>query len=115
MPVEILFVSGVSEGAEELVGRSVEAMGVGLLWASAEDIARNKPAVRSAYRCLLRALNLEKVPLSLAARESKKAEVRHIFELAASERSVHNIRELLDIARHSVSLLEKGEIPGESR
>ncbi|KAL2612984.1 hypothetical protein R1flu_024676 [Riccia fluitans] len=87
-------------------------MGIGLLWAAAEDLARSKPAVRSAYRCLLRALNSEKVSLSLAARETKKAEVRYIFELAAAERSVHNIRELLDIARHAASVLQKGKIPG---
>ncbi|XP_063940523.1 uncharacterized protein LOC108201240 [Daucus carota subsp. sativus] len=57
-----------------------------LIWATAEDLARNKGRVLSLYRQILRSLNSPNLPLNLAARLSKKAEVRAIFMVAAEER-----------------------------
>ncbi|XP_028759343.1 uncharacterized protein LOC114718244 [Neltuma alba] len=86
-------------------------MAKGLIWATAEDLARNRGKVLSLYRQILRSLNSPKLPLNLAARMAKKAEVRAIFLLGSEERSVHNIVDLIDAAEYSLSLLRKGEIP----
>ncbi|KAK3432357.1 hypothetical protein EUGRSUZ_E04248 [Eucalyptus grandis] len=86
-------------------------MAKGLIWATAEDLARNRGRVLSLYRQILRSLNSPSLPLTLAARLSKKAEAKAIFMLAAEERSLHNIEDLMDIGEYSLSLLRKGEIP----
>ncbi|XP_058085689.1 uncharacterized protein LOC131233104 [Magnolia sinica] len=86
-------------------------MARGLIWATAEDMARNRGRVLSLYRQLLRSLNSPELPLNLAARLAKKAEVRTIFMLGSDERSLHNIADLIDAAEYSLSLLRKGEIP----
>ena len=86
-------------------------MAKGLIWATAEDLARNRGKMLSLYRQLLRSLNSPKLELSLAARLAKKAEVRSIFMLAAEERSLDNIADLIDTAHYSLSLLRKGQIP----
>ncbi|KAJ0970852.1 hypothetical protein J5N97_018811 [Dioscorea zingiberensis] len=86
-------------------------MAKGMVWASAEDLARNKPLVLSLYRQILRSLNSPQLPLSLAARFAKKAEVRTIFLFGSEERSVHNIADLIDAAQHSLSILKKGRLP----
>lgn len=78
-------------------------MGRGWIWPTVEDLGRNKAVVQSVYRSILRALNSEKLPLSLAARETAKVEARYIFNAAAAEHSPHNTQELLSIARRSVS------------
>ncbi|KAK2982949.1 hypothetical protein RJ640_006363 [Escallonia rubra] len=83
----------------------------GLIWATADDLARNRGRVLSLYRQLLRSLNSPNLPLNLAARLSKKAEVRAIFMLASEDRSLHNVEDLIDAAEYSLSLLRKGEIP----
>ncbi|CAM6120842.1 unnamed protein product [Calypogeia fissa] len=87
----------------------------GWIWATAEDLARNKPVVQSVYRSILRALNTERLPLTLAARETAKVEARYLFNAGAPERSLHNIRELLDISRHALSVLQQGEVPGKQQ
>ncbi|XP_058225085.1 uncharacterized protein LOC131334192 isoform X1 [Rhododendron vialii] len=89
----------------------VTKMAKGLIWATAEDLARNRGQVLSLYRQLLRSLNSPDLPLNLAARLAKKAEVRAIFMVASEERSLHNIQDLFDAADYSLSLLRKGEIP----
>lgn len=89
-------------------------MGRGLLWVTAEDLARSKPLVLSLYRQYLRALRSEQLGLGLAAQESKKAHVRELFDTGALERSSHNIRELVDAAEYTLTLLRKGQIPRES-
>eukprot|EP01018_Ginkgo_biloba_P030674 Gb_05644 [translate_table: standard] len=86
-------------------------MAKGLIWATAEDLARNKPAVLSLYRSILRVLNSGELPLTLAARHAKKAEARTIFMTASGERSLHNIADLMDAGHYSLSLLRKGQIP----
>ncbi|CAL5340471.1 unnamed protein product [Camellia sinensis] len=86
-------------------------MAKGLIWATADDLARNRGRVLSLYRQLLRSLNSPDLPLNLAARLAKKAEVRAIFMLASEERSLHNVEDLIDAAHYSLSLLRKGEIP----
>ncbi|KDP27365.1 hypothetical protein JCGZ_20189 [Jatropha curcas] len=86
-------------------------MAKGLIWATAEDLARNRGRVLSLYRQILRSLNSPSLPLNLAARLAKKAEVRAIFMLASEERSLHNIDDLIDTAEYSLSILRKGEIP----
>ncbi|KAL3830112.1 hypothetical protein ACJIZ3_018914 [Penstemon smallii] len=86
-------------------------MAKGLIWATAEDMARNRGRVLSLYRQLLRSLNSPDLPLNLAARLAKKAEVRAIFMLGSEERSIHNIEDLIDTAEHALSILRKGEIP----
>ncbi|KAL1802505.1 hypothetical protein ACET3Z_031152 [Daucus carota] len=86
-------------------------MAKGLIWATAEDLARNKGRVLSLYRQILRSLNSPNLPLNLAARLSKKAEVRAIFMVAAEERSLHNVEDLIDTGEYALSLLRKGEIP----
>lgn len=93
------------------ISDNTEQMYKGLIWASAEDLARNRGKVLSLYRQILRSLNSPDLPLNLAARLHRKAQARAIFMLAAEERSVHNIKDLLDIAEYSLSLLRKGEIP----
>uniref|UniRef100_A0A0E0GBM1 LYR motif containing domain-containing protein n=1 Tax=Oryza nivara TaxID=4536 RepID=A0A0E0GBM1_ORYNI len=82
--------------------------GGGMIWATAEDLARSRPVVLSLYRQILRALNSPALPLGHAARLAKKAECRAIFIFAAEERSIHNIRDLLDAARHTLGLLHRG-------
>ncbi|CAI9262321.1 unnamed protein product [Lactuca saligna] len=86
-------------------------MSKGLIWATADDLARNRGKVLSLYRQILRSLNSPDLPLNLAARLHRKAQARAIFMLAAEERSIHNIKDLFDIAEYSLSLLRKGEIP----
>ncbi|KAF8379037.1 hypothetical protein HHK36_028464 [Tetracentron sinense] len=86
-------------------------MAKGLIWATAEDLTRNRGRVLSLYRQLLRSLNSPKLPLNLAARLAKKTEVRTIFMLGSEEQSLHNIADLIDAAEYSLSLLRKGEIP----
>ncbi|ERN15546.1 hypothetical protein AMTRI_Chr03g145340 [Amborella trichopoda] len=86
-------------------------MARGLIWATAEDLANNRAKVLSLYRSILRSINSPKLPLNLAARLAKKAEVRTIFMYASEERSLHNIDDLMDSAEYSLSLLQKGEIP----
>ncbi|XVF30486.1 hypothetical protein REPUB_Repub16aG0062100 [Reevesia pubescens] len=86
-------------------------MAKGLIWATAEDLARNRGKVISLYRQILRSLNSPKLELSLAARLAKKAEARAIFMLGSEERSLHNIEDLIDAAEYSLSLLKQGIIP----
>lgn len=86
-------------------------MAKGLVWATAEDLARNRGRVLSLYGQLLRSLSSPILPMTLAARLSKKAEVRAIFMLGSEERSLHNIEDLIDTAEYSLSLLRKGEVP----
>ncbi|KAI3968910.1 hypothetical protein MKW92_010772 [Papaver armeniacum] len=62
-------------------------MAKGLLWATAEDLARNRGRVLSLYRQILRSLNSPKLPMNLAARLAKKAEAHAIFMLGAEEES----------------------------
>nr|GLL40818.1 uncharacterized protein LOC109183673 [Ipomoea trifida]GMD62195.1 33 kDa chaperonin [Ipomoea batatas]GMD71705.1 33 kDa chaperonin [Ipomoea batatas]GME20899.1 33 kDa chaperonin [Ipomoea batatas] len=83
----------------------------GMIWATAEDMARNRGRVLSLYRQILRSLNSPILPLNLAARLQKKAEARAMFLLGAEERSLHNIEDLIDAAEYTVSLLKKGELP----
>lgn len=83
----------------------------GLIWATAEDMVRNRGRVLSLYRQILRSLNSPNLPINLAARLAKKAQVRAIFMLGSEERSLHNIEDLIDTAEYSLSLLRKGEIP----
>jgi len=85
-------------------------MAKGLIWATAEDLARNRGRVLSLYCQILRSINSPKLPLTFAARLAKKAEVRAIFLLASEETSLHNIEDLIDTAEYSLSLLRKGEI-----
>ncbi|OMP06030.1 Complex 1 LYR protein [Corchorus capsularis] len=86
-------------------------MAKGLIWATAEDLARNRARVLSLYRQILRSLNSPKLELSLATRLAKKAEARAIFMVGSEERSVHNIEDLMDAAEYSLSLLKQGKIP----
>ncbi|XP_047947822.1 uncharacterized protein LOC125193924 [Salvia hispanica] len=86
-------------------------MARGLIWASAEDLARNRGRVLSLYRQILRSLNSPDLPFNFAARLAKKAEARAIFVVAAEERSVHNIEDLIDTGEYALSLLKKGQIP----
>lgn len=83
----------------------------GLMWATAEDLARRRPVVLSLYRQVLRALNSPALPLGHAARLAKKAECRAIFVFGAEERSLHNIRDLVEAARHTLGLLNRGRLP----
>ncbi|CAL5331121.1 unnamed protein product [Camellia sinensis] len=86
-------------------------MANGLIWATTVDLARNSEQILSLYRQLLWRLNSPDLPLNLAARLAKKAEVRSIFMLASEERSVHNIEDLIDAAEYSLSLLRKVQMP----
>ncbi|XP_074582316.1 uncharacterized protein LOC141838673 [Curcuma longa] len=86
-------------------------MGTGFLWATAEDLAKNRGRVLSLYRQFLRCLNSPELPLTHAARLAKKSEVRSIFLFGAEERSLHNIAELIDTANYSLSILKKGRLP----
>ncbi|AQK73750.1 hypothetical protein Zm00014a_035485 [Zea mays] len=85
--------------------------GSGMIWATAEDLARRRPVVLSLYRQVLRALNSPALPLGHAARLAKKAECRAIFVFGAEERSLHNIRDLVEAARHTLGLLNRGRLP----
>ncbi|KAL6521299.1 hypothetical protein OROGR_017868 [Orobanche gracilis] len=86
-------------------------MAKGLIWATAEDMTRNRGRVLSLYRQILRSLNLPDLPLNLAARLAKKAEARAIFVLGSEETSIHNIEDLIDTGEYALSALRKGEIP----
>ncbi|EPS71787.1 hypothetical protein M569_02973, partial [Genlisea aurea] len=86
-------------------------MARGWIWATAEDLARNRRRVLSLYREILRSLNSPDLPLNLAARLAKKAEARAIFLVASEERSLHNIEDLIDTAEHALSSLRRGQIP----
>ncbi|KAL2928309.1 V-type ATP synthase subunit C [Bienertia sinuspersici] len=86
-------------------------MAKGLVWATTEDLMRNRGRILSLYRQILRSLNSPDLPLTFAARMAKKAEVRAIFLIASEERSLHNISDLIDAGEYSLSLLRKGEIP----
>ncbi|RZC66028.1 hypothetical protein C5167_026843 [Papaver somniferum] len=85
-------------------------MAKGLIWATAEDLARNRGRVLSLYCQILRSLNSTKLPMNFAARLAKKAEARAIFMLGAEEESLHNIEDLVDSGVYALSLLREGEI-----
>ncbi|KAJ3695579.1 hypothetical protein LUZ60_000956 [Juncus effusus] len=86
-------------------------MSRGLIWATTDDLTKNKPIVLSLYRQILRSLNSPDLPLTHAARLAKKAEVRSIFIFGAEEKSVHNIADLIDAAKYSLSVLKRGHLP----
>ncbi|KAJ8466216.1 hypothetical protein OPV22_028768 [Ensete ventricosum] len=86
-------------------------MAKGLIWATTEDLARNRAKVLSLYRQILRSLNSPELPLTHVARLAKKAEVRSIFLFGAEERSLHNIADLIDAANYSLSILKQGRLP----
>ncbi|KAJ0013808.1 hypothetical protein Pint_21044 [Pistacia integerrima] len=83
----------------------------GFIWATAEDMAKNRGRVLSLYREILRSLNSPKLELSLAARLSKKAGARAIFMLGCEERSIHNIEDLIDTAEYALCHLKEVKIP----
>ncbi|GMI63483.1 hypothetical protein like AT1G65032 [Hibiscus trionum] len=83
----------------------------GLIWATADDLARNRGKVIWLYRQILRSLNSPELKLNLASRLAKKAEARAIFMLGSEERSLHNIEDLIDSAEYSLALLKQGKIP----
>jgi hypothetical protein len=83
----------------------------GLIWATAEDLAKHRALVLSLYRQILRCLNSSDLPLTHAVRLAKKAEVRRMFLFGSEERSVHNIADLIDAAKYSLSILKKGRLP----
>ncbi|RHN61774.1 hypothetical protein MtrunA17_Chr4g0040281 [Medicago truncatula] len=56
-------------------------MGKGLIWATAEDLHRNRGRVLSLYRHILRSLNSPSLPLTFAARLAKKAEINTSFRV----------------------------------
>ncbi|KAJ6353497.1 hypothetical protein OIU76_002504 [Salix suchowensis] len=85
-------------------------MAKGLIWATAEDLASNRGRVLSLYRQILRSLNSPSLPLNLAERLAKKAEVRAIFMLGSEETSVHNIEDLFDTADYALSILKKVQL-----
>ena len=82
--------------------------GGGLIWATAEDLARNRPVALSLYRQILRALNSPELQLGHAAWLANKAVCRAIFIFSAEEKLLHNILDLLDAARHTLDLLNRG-------
>ena len=86
-------------------------MGRSVIWATAEDLAKNRGRVLSLYHQILRNLNSPKLPLTFAARLAKKAEARAMFWVGSEERSLHNIADLIDAAEYSLSFLKKGELP----
>ncbi|KAK7272167.1 hypothetical protein RJT34_28600 [Clitoria ternatea] len=86
-------------------------MGKGLIWATTEDLSRNRGRVLSLYREILRRLNSPELPLSFALRLAKKAEVRAMFWVGSEECSLHNIADLIDAAEYSLSFLRKGQLP----
>ncbi|KAK1325618.1 hypothetical protein QJS10_CPA01g02953 [Acorus calamus] len=87
----------------------------GLIWATAEDLARNRSRVLSLYRRILRSLNSPVLDISLAGRITKKAEARRLFDMSANERSLHNISDLIHAAEYSLSLLNQGRIPSQTQ
>ncbi|CAK9206132.1 unnamed protein product [Sphagnum jensenii] len=89
-------------------------MARGFVWATAEDLLQNRAFVLSLYRSYLRVLASDKLSLSLAAQASKRAQVREMFDMGAQERSLHNIQDLIDAAKYTLSQLHKGQIPRES-
>lgn len=86
-------------------------MARGLIWATAEDLARSRGRVLSLYRQILRSLSSPDLPLNFAARMARKAEARAIFVVAADERSIHNIEDLIGTGEYALSVLKKGQIP----
>ncbi|CAJ2642277.1 hypothetical protein L195_g019962 [Trifolium pratense] len=86
-------------------------MAKGLIWATAEDLQRNRGRVLSLYRQILRSLNSPSLPLTFAARIAKKTKVRSMFWVGSDERSLHNIADLIDAAEYSLSFLKKGQFP----
>ena len=90
---------------------SCTAMAKGVVWATAEDLARNRGKVLSLYRQILRSLNSPDLALNPFARVAKKAEVRTILLFGSEERSLHNIVDLIDAAEYSFSILKKGRLP----
>ncbi|KAI3907653.1 hypothetical protein MKW98_016297 [Papaver atlanticum] len=71
-------------------------MSKGLIWATTEDMARNRGRVLSLYCQILRCLNSPKPPMNLAARLAKKTESRAIFMMGAEVESLHNMEDLID-------------------
>ncbi|KAL5130846.1 hypothetical protein HKD37_12G033839 [Glycine soja] len=84
---------------------------MGRIWATAEDLGRNRARVLSLYRQILRGLNSPELRLGFAARLAKKAEARAMFWVGSDERSLHNIADLIDAAEYSLSFLRKGQLP----
>ncbi|XP_078440466.1 COMPLEX 1 LYR-like protein [Wolffia australiana] len=87
-------------------------MAGGLIFATAEDLAKNRARVLSLYRQILRHIDSPDLPIGgLAARLTKKAEVRTMFLFGSEERSLHNIADLIDAAEYSLSVLKQGRLP----
>ncbi|KAI3901344.1 hypothetical protein MKW92_024659 [Papaver armeniacum] len=68
----------------------------GLLWATAEDSARNRGRVLPQCRQILKSLDSLKLLMNLATRLAKKAEDRAMLMLGAEEESFHNTEDLID-------------------
>ncbi|CAJ1978925.1 unnamed protein product [Sphenostylis stenocarpa] len=70
-----------------------EELGMGRIWATAEDLGRNSALVLSLYRQILRSLNSPALPLSFAAKLAKKAEG---WEVKVLHRDIKSSNVLLD-------------------
>lgn len=66
------------------------------------------------YRDILRELNRGAGGLGLAARETKKNEVRVLFAAGSHQIFVDNIRELMEAGKLALKKLRKGQLPDDS-
>ncbi|KAK1304708.1 hypothetical protein QJS10_CPB11g00104 [Acorus calamus] len=83
-----------------------------IVWETAEGLARNRLRVLSLYRRSLRGLNSPDHNISLAERNTKKAELRRMFNMF-NERSLHNTTDLLDALDYTLTQLHQGREPSQ--
>ncbi|KAG5047443.1 hypothetical protein AAZX31_06G272500 [Glycine max] len=80
---------------------------MGRIWATAEDLGRNRARVLSLYRQILQGLNSPELRLGFSARLAKKAELRAMFWVGSDERSLHDIADLIDAVEYSLFFFRK--------
>ncbi|CAI7848655.1 unnamed protein product [Closterium sp. NIES-53] len=71
----------------------------------------NRPRALSLYRNLLREIGKRPGGMSWAAAESRRRDVRMLFEMGRSEASVNNLRELFRTGEHVLAQLRRGHLP----
>ncbi|GJP43363.1 hypothetical protein CLOM_g5296 [Closterium sp. NIES-68] len=81
------------------------------LWLTPQLCLINRPRALSLYRNLLREISKRPGDMSWAAAESRKKDLRMLFEMGRSEASVDNVRELFRTGEHVLAQLRRGHLP----
>ncbi|CAI7856731.1 unnamed protein product, partial [Closterium sp. NIES-54] len=97
--------------ASLVVGINTTEYNMAPLWLTPQQYLMNRPRALSLYRNLLREIGKRPGGMSWAAAESRRRDVRMLFEMGRSEASVNNLRELFRTGEHVLAQLRRGHLP----